>query len=76
MHGLDLEMGTDVADYQDYFFAKPLLTMVQEGKIPESIVDDKVRRLLRGCNILLVCTIIVENAVVEILKLIKLQHEK
>ncbi len=47
MHGLDLEMGTDVADYQDYFFAKPLLTMVQEGKIPESIVDDKVRRLLR-----------------------------
>ncbi|WP_274620345.1 glycoside hydrolase family 3 C-terminal domain-containing protein [Colwellia maritima] len=47
MHGLDLEMGTDVEDYQDYFFAKPLLTMVQAGKIPESVVDDKARRLLR-----------------------------
>ena len=47
INGLDLEMGTDVADYQDYFFAKPLLAMVEEGKIPEAIVDDKARRLLR-----------------------------
>lgn len=47
VNGLDLEMGTDVADYQDYFFAKPLLAMVEEGKIPASVVDDKARRLLR-----------------------------
>lgn len=47
MNGLDLEMGTDVADYQDYFLAKPFLTMIEEGKIPESVADDKARRLLR-----------------------------
>lgn len=47
MHGLDLEMGTKVDDYQDYFFAKPFLAMLQEGTIPEAIVDDKVRRILR-----------------------------
>jgi len=47
MNGLDLEMGTKVDDYEDYFFARPLLKMVKKGKIPESIVDDKVRRILR-----------------------------
>lgn len=47
MNGLDLEMGTDVASYDDYYLAKPLLKMVQDGKVPEAIVDDKVRRILR-----------------------------
>lgn len=47
MNGLDLEMGTTVDDYQDYFLAKPFLTMIEEGKIPESIADDKARRILR-----------------------------
>lgn len=47
MNGLDLEMGTKVEDYQDYFFANPFLAMIKEGKIPESIVDDKASRLLR-----------------------------
>lgn len=47
MHGLDLEMGTKVDDYQDYFFAKPFLKLIKEGKIPEAIVDDKARRILK-----------------------------
>ncbi len=47
MNGLDLEMGTDVASYDDYFFAQPLLAQIKAGKIPESILDDKVRRILR-----------------------------
>ena len=47
VNGLDLEMGTDVADYQDYFLAKPFLEMIQAGKIPESVADEKARRILR-----------------------------
>lgn len=47
INGLDLEMGTDVADYQDYFLAKPFLAMIQAGKIPESVADEKARRILR-----------------------------
>lgn len=47
VNGLDLEMGTQVDDYQDYFLAKPFLEMIQSGKIPESVVDDKARRILR-----------------------------
>ena len=47
MHGLDLEMGTEVDDYQDYFLAKPFLNMIEAGQIPVSSADDKVRRILR-----------------------------
>lgn len=47
MNGLDLEMGTNVDDYEDYHFAQPLLKMIKDGKIPESVLDDKVRRILR-----------------------------
>lgn len=47
MHGLDLEMGTNVDDYDDYFFAQPLLQMIKSGKVPESVLDEKVRRVLR-----------------------------
>ncbi|WP_240464845.1 glycoside hydrolase family 3 C-terminal domain-containing protein [Paraferrimonas sp. SM1919] len=45
--GLDLEMGTDVADYQDFNFAKPLLEMVKAGKVDEALIDDKALRILR-----------------------------
>jgi beta-glucosidase len=44
--GLDLEMGTN-RKYDDYFFARPLLEAVRAGEIPMSVVDDKVRRILR-----------------------------
>jgi len=47
INGLDLEMGTKVDDYQDYFLAKPFLEMIQDGKIPESVADEKARRILR-----------------------------
>ncbi|WP_198555477.1 glycoside hydrolase family 3 C-terminal domain-containing protein [Colwellia sp. 75C3] len=47
VNGLDLEMGTNVDDYQDYFLAKPFLEMIQAGKIPESVADEKARRILR-----------------------------
>ena len=47
VNGLDLEMGTKVDDYQDYFLAKPFLEMIKAGKIPESVADEKARRILR-----------------------------
>lgn len=47
MNGLDLEMGTKVDSYDDYFLAKPLLEQIQVGKIPVTVLDDKVRRVLR-----------------------------
>ena len=47
MYGLDLEMGTDVASYDDYFLADPLLAEIKAGNIPVKVLDDKVRRILR-----------------------------
>lgn len=47
MNGLDIEMGTNADSYDDYFFGKPLREMVEQGKVPESVLDDKVRRILR-----------------------------
>ena len=47
VNGLDLEMGTKVDDYEDYFLAKPFLAMIQAGEIPESVADEKARRILR-----------------------------
>jgi beta-glucosidase len=45
--GLDLEMGTDVKNFDDYYFAKPLLEAIKKGQVEEKVVDDKVRRILR-----------------------------
>jgi len=47
MYGLDLEMGTAVPSYDEYFLAQPLLKAIQAGEIPEAVLDDKVRRILR-----------------------------
>jgi beta-glucosidase len=47
VNGLDLEMGTAVDDYQDYFLARPFLEMIEAGKLPESLADEKARRILR-----------------------------
>lgn len=46
MNGLDIEMGTD-KPYNEFYLADPLKAMVQEGRVPESVIDDKVRRILR-----------------------------
>ena len=55
LYGLDIEMGTgtngmDVSQmdhYDHYFLAKSFLEKIQSGVIPESFLDDKVRRILR-----------------------------
>ncbi|MBX9808679.1 MAG: glycoside hydrolase family 3 C-terminal domain-containing protein [Flavobacteriaceae bacterium] len=45
--GLDLEMGTDVVNYNDWYFADPLIKAVKEGRIKESLVNEKVANILR-----------------------------
>ena len=47
LNGLDIEMGTRKPSYDEYYLAKPFLKMIQDGTIPESALDDKVRRILR-----------------------------
>jgi beta-glucosidase len=44
--GLDLEMGTD-KPYDEFFYGRPLREAVQRDEIPQSVLDDKVRRNLR-----------------------------
>lgn len=51
-NGTDLEMGTDLSmlphpDYNKFFMADPAIAAVKEGKVPLSVIDDKVRRILR-----------------------------
>ncbi len=54
-YGLDIEMGTGTDGlgtttsnhYERYYLATSFLNKLQNGEIPESIVDDKVRRILR-----------------------------
>ncbi len=45
--GLDLEMGTEIKDYNEWYFANPLAKAVREGKVPASVVDEKVANILR-----------------------------
>ena len=40
--GLDLEMGTLIDKYEDWYYANPLIEAVKSGKIPMSLVDEKV----------------------------------
>lgn len=55
LNGLDLEMGSYTNGltsesnfgYDDYYLARPFLEMIRKGEVPESVLDDKVRRLLR-----------------------------
>jgi beta-glucosidase len=44
--GLDVEMGSDSRSYRQYYMAEPLLKAVKEGKVPESVINDKVHRIL------------------------------
>ena len=46
-NGLDVEMGTEVSSYDDYYMARPLLALVEKGELAAGLVDDKVRRSLR-----------------------------
>ncbi|RYY39390.1 MAG: glycosyl hydrolase [Chitinophagaceae bacterium] len=50
-NGTDVEMGTDLAmlpnpDYGKFFMADTVISLVQSGRMPEYIIDDKVRRIL------------------------------
>ena len=53
--GLDIEMGTGTDGkikeseftYNDYYMARPFARLLSEGKVPMSVLDDKVRRVLR-----------------------------
>ncbi|MEO9967278.1 MAG: glycoside hydrolase family 3 C-terminal domain-containing protein [Reichenbachiella sp.] len=55
LYGLDIEMGTGtngltyskVNAYENYYLAGPFLEMLEEKEVEESVVDDKVRRILR-----------------------------
>jgi len=47
-YGLDAEMGTEgVGGYDNYYMANALLERVKSGEVPMSVLDDKVRRILR-----------------------------
>jgi len=50
--GADLEMGTDLSmlpnpDFSKFYFADAALKLVRNGEVSESVIDDKVRRILR-----------------------------
>ncbi|MEJ2162482.1 MAG: glycoside hydrolase family 3 C-terminal domain-containing protein, partial [Robiginitalea sp.] len=55
LYGLDMEMGTGTDGltttlsnaYDNYYLAAPFLEKLKSGEIPESVLDDKVRRILR-----------------------------
>jgi beta-glucosidase len=55
LYGLDIEMGTGTDGltsttknaYDSYYLAHPFLELLKSGEIPESVVDDKARRILR-----------------------------
>lgn len=47
--GLDIEMNV-TSDYDDYFFADALYHAVKNGEISESVIDEKVHRILNLMN--------------------------
>ena len=55
LNGLDLEMGTGtdglgistMNHYDHYFLANPFYEAIKKGELSESLLDDKVRRILR-----------------------------
>ena len=45
--GLDLEMGTLIDKYEDWYYANPLIEAVKSGKVPMSLVDEEEGDVLR-----------------------------
>lgn len=45
LNGLDVEMG---ANDKAPFFGEALLSAVKDGRVPEKVIDEKVRRMLRA----------------------------
>ena len=50
-NGTDLEMGSDIGSlhlpFANFYMGDTVVGLVKNGKVPESIIDDKVRRILR-----------------------------
>lgn len=51
-YGTDVEMGTDLSqpdpkDYGKFFMGDTVVSLVKSGQIEESLINDKVRRILR-----------------------------
>jgi beta-glucosidase len=51
-NGTDVEMGTDLSmlpnpDYNRFFLADTVISLVKSGAVDESVIDEKVRRILR-----------------------------
>lgn len=44
--GLDIEMGTNKDNYNDYYFADALKAAVEDGEVGVEIINDKVKRIL------------------------------
>lgn len=44
LHGVDIEMSV-TADFDDYKLANPLLEKVQNGEIPETVIDERLERI-------------------------------
>ena len=44
--GMDIEMSVTY-NFDEYFFANPLIKAVKEGRVKEEVIDEKVRRILR-----------------------------
>jgi beta-glucosidase len=52
INGTDLEMGTDLGmlphpDYHKFFLGDTVIHLVKSGAVQESLIDEKVRRILR-----------------------------
>lgn len=47
LNGLDLEMGTVVDNYDEYYFSKPLIKAVNDNVVSEDVIDEKVSNILR-----------------------------
>jgi beta-glucosidase len=51
LNGTDLEMGSDIGTppmkYPKFYMGDTVVTLVRTGKVSESVIDDKVRRILR-----------------------------
>lgn len=43
--GMDIEMSV-TNNFDEYFFAKPLIKAIKEGKVKEEVIDEKIRRIL------------------------------
>lgn len=46
LYGLDIEMGTEIDDYDQWFFSNSLIEAVKKGDVPEEEINKKVRRIL------------------------------